>query len=104
MTYERLVELVSRCLKVLEECDKIWIALGTRNPNKCRDLQAQSRRECVAVYSNVYETYCRGRMHFGQVRSIVGHILSTYRDVHVAADKIIEYIRRQCGATSIAEL
>ncbi|MEM4971026.1 MAG: hypothetical protein QXE01_07235 [Sulfolobales archaeon] len=46
---ERLVEIVSECLKVLEECVGRWITFGTKNRNKCRDLLVQSRGECSCL-------------------------------------------------------
>ena len=92
-----LAELVSSCLKVLEECDGRWIALGTRNPNKCKNMLVQSRSECVAVYSYIYENYCRGEVDYRLIRSKVGDILSTYRDVLKAFGEVDKFIKDYCG-------
>ena len=90
-----LAELVSECLKVLEECNGRQIQF--RNLNKCRNLLAQTRSECIAVYSYIYENYCKGRADYGLIRSEIGDILGTERDVLKVLYEIDKFIRKHCA-------
>lgn len=50
----------------------------------------------AAVYSYIYENYCRGRVDYVSIRSMVGDILSTYRDVLKAFGEVDKFIKDYC--------
>jgi len=78
-----VLSFVRQCVEALDlECGKQRYGLHkVGNPNKCRNMLVHRLRPCVKVYQFIYRYLCERKVdyytRFGQIRSRVGHIMST---------------------------
>jgi len=75
--------LIYQCVEALNrECGEQRYRLhGARSPVKCRNKLVHMLEPCVKVYQLIYQSLCERKVdyytEFAQIRSVVGHIMST---------------------------